>query len=759
MVAFSPIASTPIAALGSGVVLGTASLSGSGSETISGVVVYSASAALAGTGSLTCDALNLKLASADLSGTGTMTVTGAIFKLAAADLAGAGTLTATAEVLHIASAALSGSGSLTVSTEVLHIASASMTGTGTMTVSGAIFDFGVANLTATGFLGCSAVVITTATILHVDSGSPDIFNNLRGINATYSTARASGSPLNDSAIQAGQRLDSGLYSVYEALFQFDTSSIADNATVTAVTLKFWEPTADNSTQNFIFEVYAHDFGSTITSADWVPADDLDDLTKLATYDTASGFPSSDYWSCTSESAFPAAINKTGYTRLLACSDRVRNNTTPTTNEFITFSAYSGTDAFKARLLISYYVPNTITGAASLTGTGSETITAGVTKTTSASLSGTGTMTALGGLLHAASASLSGSGTMTVAAIVTYSASASLSGSGTLTALGGLTIEAAADLTGTGTLTVLGGFLLEGSADLEAEGTLAALGGLTVAGECDLAGSGSCDCSPAVVYSASAALDGLGALSAIPSILITGQASLSGSGSLACETSNVVSGAAELIGGGDLAASAILTYSAIADLTGTGSLSGSVSLTLFGAAEFSGQGGLTAIPSLTLTSSVTLSGLGTITRAFATVVPTFSEDDCEGPFCNQEEFLTYYSGALIGQLVADDGQFVSYLDNSDIVLAALMDASGEIMTAALAGERYTVCELHSLAGNHAAALKRLTAKIAYRHLAARRGRVFDQEAEPVLDLLRQGVRVFGTARAMAAGHAQNPEPAD
>ena len=104
---------------------------------------------------------------------------------------------------------------------------------------------------------------------------------------------------------------------YQAFLAFDTSSISDTATITAVTLSLWGVT-DSSTTDFTIEVRSHDWGASLLTGDWLSRATIATKTLVASRSTA-GFSTSGYNIFTSEAAFLAAINKTGFTRLVVNS--------------------------------------------------------------------------------------------------------------------------------------------------------------------------------------------------------------------------------------------------------------------------------------------------------------------------------------------------------------------------------------------------------------------------------------------------------
>jgi phage gp36-like protein len=115
---------------------------------------------------------------------------------------------------------------------------------------------------------------------------------------------------------------------------------------------------------------------------------------------------------------------------------------------------------------------------------------------------------------------------------------------------------------------------------------------------------------------------------------------------------------------------------------------------------------------------------------------------------------------IGDLATDDRE---PLDRDAVathpnVLAALLDASGEIDVALLVGGRYTPDQLAALTGNTMNHLIRITCSLAIALLCERRpSRVSAEEAEAYrktarahLDALRRGENVFGIPAVLESG---------
>jgi hypothetical protein len=178
---------------------------------------------------------------------------------------------------------------------------------------------------------------TTYTIYGV---TPD--EEIYSVSATYSSAR-SGTGLAidppEGHLILGQ--DPGFY-CYEVFIGFDTSAVV--GTITSATLSLHGRT-DASTTDFTVEARLHDWGATLTTADWVAGGSLGTKTLLASLSTV-GFTTSGHNVFTSEAAFVNNINQSGVTRMLLCSSRMRVGDQPSVSERVHF--YTADDADQAK---------------------------------------------------------------------------------------------------------------------------------------------------------------------------------------------------------------------------------------------------------------------------------------------------------------------------------------------------------------------------------------------------------------------------
>ncbi|MBA2706336.1 MAG: hypothetical protein H0U59_00845 [Gemmatimonadaceae bacterium] len=155
----------------------------------------------------------------------------------------------------------------------------------------------------------------------------------------------------NTVIEVGQNLTgTPTYVITEIFLNFDTSSIPDDATITAVTLRL-RLAFDLSTTDFIMRARERDWGDTLEAADWAS---VYTDTLLATLDSA-GLAGS-YNSFVSQAAFIAAVNKTGRTRFFIHSSLQESNTAPTGLEFVDFRANEDINGTPPQLDVTYSVP-------------------------------------------------------------------------------------------------------------------------------------------------------------------------------------------------------------------------------------------------------------------------------------------------------------------------------------------------------------------------------------------------------------------
>ena len=178
-----------------------------------------------------------------------------------------------------------------------------------------------------------------------------------GSNVSYATARSGGAvqKIYNTAnyMSVIQYLDgSDYFYCCSGYLDFDTSSIPDTDEISAVTLSLYAINTYGSPG--ALEVYAYDWGEELTFADWIAGADVAAMTLLASYSgTWSG---GAYRALTSETAFKAAINKTGVTRLFLCTTNFRTGSAPSDRDGYTFHATEKGTTYRPKLVIEHAPP-------------------------------------------------------------------------------------------------------------------------------------------------------------------------------------------------------------------------------------------------------------------------------------------------------------------------------------------------------------------------------------------------------------------
>lgn len=191
-------------------------------------------------------------------------------------------------------------------------------------------------------------------IISEDNAAPGLYADAReGTGTTTFTAYSS------SGIYVGQGYATGsygavIYTCYEGFISFDTSSIVSTHLITATTLSLYAIT-DYSSTDFITEARIHDWGGSLTTADYVAGSSLSGKTKVATRDS-NGLTGSAYNSFTSEAGFTSNLNTSGTTYILLCSKEQTDNSAPTTNEFINWADYEYNSSYQPKLVLTYTDP-------------------------------------------------------------------------------------------------------------------------------------------------------------------------------------------------------------------------------------------------------------------------------------------------------------------------------------------------------------------------------------------------------------------
>jgi len=189
-----------------------------------------------------------------------------------------------------------------------------------------------------------------ASPLTVYSESSD--GRVETIASTWASAYGGNSPSADSAnAYMGSIYSDPWYLCNHFYINFDTSDIPDDATIDSATLSLYGRD-DQSDTDFTLEVYAHNWGDTLETGDWLIPGDFSGLTRVAYKSTSGGISNSAYTDFSSDAAFLTNISKTGFTRLVGTSDRFIATTEPTGRERVRF--YVNEDAGKQPKLVVAY---------------------------------------------------------------------------------------------------------------------------------------------------------------------------------------------------------------------------------------------------------------------------------------------------------------------------------------------------------------------------------------------------------------------
>lgn len=162
----------------------------------------------------------------------------------------------------------------------------------------------------------------TTTTVYSDTADESLENP----NAVYATMRTDGST---GYTRGGDRLrvgqgNFGDYYGFQSFISFDTSAVGTD-TVSVVVLSLVPQAKQVSSSDYVAEVYAFDWGATVTTADWRAPSDL--TTLLASQDSTASTDDvrTDF---TSTVDFPAAIVGSGSSLFVIVSDRFRVGTVP-----------------------------------------------------------------------------------------------------------------------------------------------------------------------------------------------------------------------------------------------------------------------------------------------------------------------------------------------------------------------------------------------------------------------------------------------
>lgn len=161
-----------------------------------------------------------------------------------------------------------------------------------------------------------------------NSGSAGSWSVTRAGNSLSPSTGSSTGVLDASALT--QKGGSILYRAREFFAEFDTSVIPDSDTVTSAVMSLAGAGSFTleATVPWLAEVRTFDWGGTITGGDYVPGASLGGLALLASIaDTSWDITSGAYNDFASTGSFPAAVNKTGFTRVVVSLNLLRTQIT------------------------------------------------------------------------------------------------------------------------------------------------------------------------------------------------------------------------------------------------------------------------------------------------------------------------------------------------------------------------------------------------------------------------------------------------
>ena len=324
--------------------------------------------------------------------------------------------------------------------------------------------------------------------------------------------------------------------LYRGIFLFDSSGLPDDATISAAVFSLHSSSKrDDGGITPDINVYA----STPASNTALIASDFIDVATTPFCDTAltyGGWSTTGYNDFTLNAAGIAAISKTTITKL-GCRNANYDvsGTTPAYASgelsYLTCRYAEAGTAYKPKLVVTYTVPVTHYGAATLAGIGTL---AGIPHATfigKSTLIGVGTLASIGQRITYGIATLSGTGTLVTNGVITVIGKATLSGIGMLASIGRGIFTGTATLVGIGTLTASAFTTLIGKATMAGAGTLSALGQRITYGVAALSGVGTLSALSGILLAGKAILSGMGSLCALSGLLLTGKATLLGIGSL------------------------------------------------------------------------------------------------------------------------------------------------------------------------------------------------------------------------------------
>lgn len=162
------------------------------------------------------------------------------------------------------------------------------------------------------------------------------YTKARAGTGSYGVAVAIGSATD----YIGQTKSGAIVGCFETYLEFDTSSLAGK-TITSATLSIYPTTLANSGGSWTNEARLYDYGTSLTTADYVAGASISGYTSLATLTSAAS--TTGAYRAFTDVALPANINKTGKTRIGIFSSEQRLNSAPTGQEYVAFDGEAGTN--------------------------------------------------------------------------------------------------------------------------------------------------------------------------------------------------------------------------------------------------------------------------------------------------------------------------------------------------------------------------------------------------------------------------------
>lgn len=203
--------------------------------------------------------------------------------------------------------------------------------------------------------------------IYAISTSPSGYNDLSYYTDGITWANAIGaSPRLQTDGATATRVDVGTatygggnYYVNEILFAFDVSDIPSGSSITAATLAVRYVNLDNAKGNHVEEIFAYDWGSGISTADWRQGGASGwlntNLSSRVAYRTPSSSDgTSSYRDFTSDGLADAvadAVADDGILRLVAASNLFRSDSAPSGANGAGW--YSADTSYPQRLIVTY----------------------------------------------------------------------------------------------------------------------------------------------------------------------------------------------------------------------------------------------------------------------------------------------------------------------------------------------------------------------------------------------------------------------